>query len=437
MRLHRRWLTAGGLALTMMGLAVNSVSAAPAGPVGLTPATGTPALANTGTIQYVRQLVPCGSLMYAVGTISAITQKGVQYTRTGAFSFSATAPFTLTSWAPSINGKVNSIGFVNGDCTNAYIGGKFTTVNGTAVKNIAKISTSTGNVVAGFKVAAAGEVENILGWNGHLFVGGYFKKINGNTNPYFASLNPTTGNDDGYLHLGISGNYVYPGVGNNPTRVYNMQLSHAANKLLVEGDFTSVGGQHREQIFMLDLGATSATVNGWTSNEFLVNCHYSEAFYLQDAAWSVDDQTVFVATTGYKPAGSSTSIPRSGLCDAAAAFPALPTSVAHTWINYPGCDSLYSVAADATTVYVGGHERWMSNPNGCDVKGPGAVVAPGMAGLSTTTGALTWNPTRGRGLGADDMVLTDAGLWIASDNQNNTNMCAGKFNLAGICFMPY
>jgi hypothetical protein len=437
MKFHRRLLMAGGLTLAVVGLAASAVTAAPLGPVGTTPATGTPALDSSNTGQQIRQLVPCGSTMYAVGTVTTINQNGVTYTRHNIFSFSATAPFTLTSWAPNVDGTVNSIGFVNGDCTSAYIGGKFSTVNGTAATNLAKISTSTGNVDPTFKHSASAQVANILGWNGHVFVGGYFKTVNGNTNAYFASLNPTTGNDDGYLHLGISGNYQFPGVRSNPTRVYNLQLSHSGTKLLVEGDFTSVGGQSRQQIFMLDLGPTSATLNSWNSNEFYVNCHYSEAFFLQDAAWSVDDQNVFVATTGYKPAGSSTSIPRSGLCDAAAAFPATGSNASHTWINYPGCDSLYSITADATTVYVGGHQRWMNNSFGCDYKGPGAIDAPGMAGLSVTTGAVTWNPGRGRGKGADEMVISDAGLWIGSDNQNNTNMCAGKFGLGGICFIPY
>jgi Domain of unknown function (DUF5122) beta-propeller len=438
MRFHRRLLTVSGLALATIGLAIGSVAAAPLGPVGTTPATGTPQLDSSNTSQYIRQLVPCGGTMYAVGTITKINQKGVVSTRTGAFSFSATAPYTLTSWAPSINGTVNSIGFVGGDCSSAYIGGTFTSVNGTTVKNIAKISTTTGDVDPTFKHTAGGQVGNILGWNGHLFVGGWFAKINGNTNPYFASLNPTSGNDDGYISLNISGSYSFPGVRTNPTRVYNMQLSHSGNKLLVEGDFTSVSGQSRQQIFMLDLGASSATLNSWNSNEFYVNCNYNEAFFVQDAAWSVNDNAVFVGTTGYKPAGSPAgSFPRSGLCDAAAAFPASGSNVTHTWINYPGCDSLYSIAADATTVYVGGHERWASNPLGCDFKGPGAIDAPGMVGLSVSNGAVTWNPGRGRGKGADDMVITDAGLWIGSDNSNNTNMCAGKFNLAGICFIPY
>jgi hypothetical protein len=66
-----------------------------------------------------------------------------------------------------------------------------------------------------------------------------------------------------------------------------------------------------------------------------------------------------------------------------------------------------------------------------------------MEGLNPSTGKLTYNPTRGRGLGADDMLITSAGLWIASDNQANTNNCgttsAGKpaYGHAGLCLLPY
>ena len=54
-----------------------------------------------------------------------------------------------------------------------------------------------------------------------------------------------------------------------------------------------------------------------------------------------------------------------------------------------------------------------------------ALGTYGMEGLSPTTGALTFNPTRARGLGADDMLVTSAGLWIASDNLSNSNQCGG------------
>jgi hypothetical protein len=35
------------------------------------------------------------------------------------------------------------------------------------------------------------------------------------------------------------------------------------------------------------------------------------------------------------------------------------------------------------------------------------------------------------------MLLSSAGLWIASDNLGGSNMCGGVSGFAGICFLPY
>ena len=189
---------------------------------------------------------------------------------------------------------------------------------------------------------------------------------------------------------------------------------------------------------MLNLTGSSAVVTGWTSPEFNSECVDAEAFYLRAGSWSPDDGTVYIATTGFHPLGGPTgATPRTGLCDAAAAFPATHAPVGHKWINYTGCDSLFSTAADTNTAYFGGHERWFDNPDDCDAAGPGAVSAPGMAGLAPSNGAIVWNPTRSRGLGADDMLVTGAGLWIASDNAFGSSKCGGVGGHAGICFMPY
>ena len=56
--------------------------------------------------------------------------------------------------------------------------------------------------------------------------------------------------------------------------------------------------------------------------------------------------------------------------------------------------------------------------------------------MSGVTGALSFNPTRSRGFGADDMILTGAGLWIASDNYENAQYCGGVPGHSGICFLP-
>jgi hypothetical protein len=73
-----------------------------------------------------------------------------------------------------------------------------------------------------------------------------------------------------------------------------------------------------------------------------------------------------------------------------------------------------------------------------------SVNASGMEGLDPANGNLYVTPdgsvgyySRDRGLGADDMLVTSAGLWIASDNLDDSQMCGGVENLSGICFLPY
>jgi hypothetical protein len=451
----RRHVVALGAATALMalgGAAAQANTGSTAGglpPPGVMakPVTGTPHFAvSSNPIEQVRQLVQCGGTMYAVGTFSHILQGSHRYTRHNAFSFRATPPFTMTSWAPNVNGEVNSIAFHAGKCSRAYIGGSFTSVNGTAAKNIAEITTSGGGVVKTFGHNASAVVQTIRALSRHLLVGGNYKSINGSSaDPYMTSLDPTTGKDDGFTHLKISGHYVYKGVAFNATRIYNQSLSHNGKLDLVMGDFTSVGGKSRQQIFMLNVGGSQANVTGWTSSMFNGHCYVKEPFYVQAASWSPDDSTIYIATTGrvyYKrPNGA---FPLKGLCDVAAAFPAAQKSVLPMWKNYTGCDSLFSTAADAGTAYFGGHQRWSMNTNGCNFKGPGAYPATGMEGLSPNNGELYLNTTKNagyyehsRGLGADDMLLTNAGLWIASDNEGRSQACGFVSGLSGICFLPH
>ncbi len=83
---------------------------------------------------------------------------------------------------------------------------------------------------------------------------------------------------------------------------------------------------------------------------------------------------------------------------------------------------------------------------GCKKAGLGSIVAPGLGGFTTgaTGGSLLMNSagvaglySRSRGRGADAMLLTSAGLWVASDNFGGSTSCGGQAGYAGICFLPY
>jgi hypothetical protein len=446
MRRLKRWL-AGNAAVVVVGAFGLAPASAHSGRVSPRPDKGTPALAPSGHTEQVRQLVQCGGTMFAVGTFTRISQSGTTYTRNNVFSFRATAPFSITSWAPDVNGTVNSIALTR-NCAHAYIGGSFTQVDGHPASNIADIQAHSNGMVAAWGHSANGPVNTVLLTpNGHLLAGGGFTSINGSSaHHYYASLNPATGKDDGYLNLHLSGHYVYPGVHSNGTSIYNQQLSPNGGHVLAEGVFTRVEGQARQQIFMLNLGS-HGNVSNWYSSEFNQFCNDGHPLYIKAAAWSPDGSTVYVADTGKRPYNWNKKFPLTSLCDVAAAFPATRTGgLTHEWVNYTGCYSLFSVAADSSAVYVGGHELYGDNSNGCKFAGPGSFPAPGLGGLTPgrSGGALMLNAShtaglysRGRGFGADDMLLTKAGLWIASDNFDGTNTCGNVSGLAGICYLPY
>jgi hypothetical protein len=409
--------------------------------VSASPASGTPYLAISKTQQTVKELVQCGGTMYAVGRLWKVYQNGTAYSRDNVFSFSATAPYTMTGWDPQVNGEVNSITFTNGHgCGTAYLGGSFTAIDGKNATNIAAISTANGagTLLSSFGRDANGVVDTLVAYKDHLLTGGRFTRTNGYSRYYLESLSPSTGQVDSFLNLHVEGNVI-----GNPRQVYNQQLSHGGTLDLVEGNFTSVGGQHRQQILMLNLAGSTAQVTGWTSPEFNSRCWEGEAYYVRSAAWSPSDSTVYVADTGNHPLDwTKGTFPLTGLCDAAASFPATQTSVNDNWIEYTGCDSYYSVAADDGAVYVAGHPRWADNPNGCNNAGPGAFTDHGLQGLNLATGKVLSTPkgkpvydmSRANG---DHMLITSAGLWIASTNRFGSNECDGVTDHSGICLLPY
>ena len=409
-----------------------------------------------GHIEVARQITQCGNVMYVGGDFTQVRNpnSSTAIARNNVFAFSATAPHTVLPWNPNVNGVVDTVGCAPDG--GIYVGGQFTTVGGVAVRNLAKVDGVTGANQASFTLHPAGRVAHVevvrdAGTVLHLLVGGFAA-------PFLRSVDPLTGAAQAYLpaNIAITGTYQFPGVSAHTTRIYNMSVHPAPYQagsttvnpaVLMTGVFTSVGGQHHEQIFRLNLTAGTATVSAWSPRELFNHCIGRQPFWAQDAVFAPDMSAIYVVSTGFhlwdeQRVNGQWRTPRTGPCDAAISFPVTEaefggTGAWHNWINYTGCDSLYSVAADAQTVFIGGHQRWISN-TGCDALGAGGRVQSGLGELNPANGTAQTGPNRGRGLGAADMLRTPAGLWIASDNQGNTDACGtnSQHGRMGICFLP-
>jgi beta-propeller uncharacterized protein DUF5122 len=399
MRTISRLATAFGLAVAVALATASPATAGVAQPteVSTNPAGFTPDV-NDGAVQKVLQV---GAIMYAGGYFTSVT-KGATFARQNLFSFNATTG-AVQAFTAKTDGPVWALA---SDGRSLYVGGDFTTVNGVARRGLAKLNLTTGALDPNFDARLSARVRDAAFVGGRLIIGGAFRKA-------LQAVDPATGADTGYLNLGISGSAADPP---EPTKVQKFSVNPAGTRLVAVGNFTTVAGQPRGRAFMVDLGATSTTLDAWRYPPLAQQCLTRRTDYMRDVDFSPDGKYFVMVTTGSFTPSNQIGIM---VCDAAARFEtAIPNPSRPTWINYTGGDTLHSVVVTGAAVYVQGHPRWLNNPYGLETPGPGAVERKGIAAINPTTGlASSWNPGKTRGIGGMDLYATPQGLWVPSDTE--------------------
>lgn len=325
--------------------------------------------------------------------------------RSNLVAFDATTRQISTTFAPNPNGPVNVV-LPTGDGSTIYVGGSFTSIGGQARQNLARVRVSDGAVVTGFNAGTvAGKVKDLRLSNGRLWVAGSFTHIANTPQAALATLNPTTGAFSTYMRATVAGVH-----NSGVTSVGKIDVNAQGTRLIAMGNFDTVDAIKNHQLFQLDLTGTAAALSTFRTSFYQTACSTSFDSYMRDVDYSPDGSFFVVSTTGaYGGAGTA--------CDSTARFEtAAGASATPSWVNNTGGDTTYAVEITASVVYTGGHARWQNNPFAADAAGPGAVSRPGIAALDPINGLpLSWNPTRDRGVGVFDFLVTPQGLWVASD----------------------
>jgi len=409
------------------------------------PAAYTPDLAPDGVIGHpASYAVEQGSsLMYVGGQFDAVQNGGVggvtgpQITRKNFVAFSISTGEVSTTMAPTFDGNVWAIRYWAGSL---YVGGEFTTVNGqSGHRGVVKIDAATGAVDPTFRPPwSSGKVYDLQIVGGRVIVGGTFAGA-------LMALDPVTGANQHYFDsLQVAGSCVAnPQCGdggaaasNEPTHVYRFAVS--GSKLVAIGNFVAP----HPRAFMVDLGASSGTLDTWYYPHFADSCSLPKIYpaYLRGVDFDPTGSYFVIVGTGYVVNGHlDPSNPNVGtdVCDAAAKFTVADKTPAQpVWINYTGGDTLHSVVVTGAAVYVQGHNRWLDNPFGRDTCTTTCVSRPGIGALDPATGqALTWNPTKSRAVGGKDLLSTSQGIWVASDGPNIGKTNGDRYHY-GIALMP-
>ncbi|MET7332565.1 hypothetical protein [Nonomuraea sp. NPDC005650] len=346
----------------------------------------------------VNAITVVGDTVVVGGSFSEVSDatRTTAYPRSNLFAYDLTTGRILESFAPVVPGPV--YGLAAGDRGTVYVGGEFIGVNDSPARSLARLKLSDGSMVTGFAPRIRGGMVSTLARQGsQLYVGGDF------TGPRtaLARLDATTGAADPAFGI-TPGGSLTPQV-----KVYALAATHY--RLAVDGSFTTLDGQSRPQLGLIDISGRTARLAPWRTEAYARPCASSFPSYVRGLDFSPDGHYFAVVTTGG---------PKGGMCDTAARFETYSkgATIKPTWVNATGGDSLYAVSVTGAAVYVGGHQRWMNNPQGRDSAGPGAVSRPGIGAIHPTTGmALSWNPTRERGIGVKAFYAHRSGLLVGSD----------------------
>ncbi|MBV9486701.1 MAG: PKD domain-containing protein [Frankiaceae bacterium] len=402
-----------------------AVQADQASVVNAVPAAFTPNV-NDGVVYAIGRV---GSNVYIGGSFTNLSphKSSTIVNQPYLAAFDAATGDLVSSFAPVLDGQVETIlpGPTPGT---VYAAGAFKNVNGVKTR-LVLLDATTGAIAAGWHAPSIdAKITRLVLADNMLWVGGYFSKIDADPRGGLAVLNPTTGADlTGFATPSFTGHHNFnvkciPGAhttcANGAIGIKSFDINPAGTQLVAVGNFTSVGGTSRDQVALLDIGATAATVDlDWNTLAYTAACA-SNSFdsYVRDVQFSPDGTYFVIVATG---ASGTNSDGTKSSCDATGRYESngVGANVRPTWIDYTGRDSLWTVAVTGAAVYIGGHQRWLNNSNGSDRATGGAVPRPGIAAMDPVNGMpLSWNPGRNpRGKGAYALLATADGLYVGSD----------------------
>ncbi|HEY2789744.1 MAG TPA: hypothetical protein VGI72_09810 [Gaiellales bacterium] len=198
----------------------------------------------------VSALAIANGVVYLGGSFTTLTSHGsprktVTRNHLAAINEATGVP---TAWNPNVNGPVHSIKVIG---KRVYVGGSFTRIGGTPVRNLAAVGRGGGRVVAGFHASTNGEVDALAASATKLYVGGTFSRVDGLAHGNLGAVALGTG--------AIAGAWAARANG----AVHTLLVGTGSGRVYVGGHFSAVDGAARP--FLAAVGAKRGSAFGWAS----------------------------------------------------------------------------------------------------------------------------------------------------------------------------
>lgn len=285
------------------------------------------------------QQVIIGNVVYVAGRFTTARPSGAApnsntVTRNNILAYSLTTGALLSSFAPNLNGQALTIAAApNG--SRIYVGGDFTSVNGTSRLRAVALDPSTGAVITSFNPRMGGSVRAIAATNDTVYLGGTFGSVGSASRSRLAAVRASDG-----------GLMPWNPIANE--RVNALVVSPDETQVVIGGAFTTLNGSNQPGYGLgrvnsstgasLSLGTNNIIRNGGNDSAILSLSSDGTSFY----------GTGYIFGTGGNLEG---------------AFAGNWSNGNLKWVEDCHGDT-YGIWASSTAVYTAGHAHYCGNIGG-------------------------------------------------------------------------
>lgn len=326
--------------IAALGVAAAADSAPPLPADPANPATVTADALPTVQIDgVVWQQVIVGNTVYAAGNFGTARPAGSPagsntVVRRNILAYNLTTG-ALLPFAPVLNAQALAIAAAP-DGSRIYVGGDFTSVNGTRVWRVAALNPQTGALITSFAPKAGGPVRAIIPTADTVYLGGLFTAIGSATRNRLAAVQASNGALTGWAPSAQGG------------RVNALALSPDRSKIVAGGAFTTLNGSANPGYGLAAVDTANGGLLPWAANSRVRNGGRNAAI----TGLSGDADNVYA--TGYV-FGSGGNLEGT----VAAAW----NGGTITWLEDCHGDS-YGVYAAENVIYKAGHPHYCGNIGG-------------------------------------------------------------------------
>lgn len=379
LRGHHRW---PALVFSVVLAAATALAAAPAASADSAPADPTdPASPVTVTADslptvqidgVVWQQTIIGDTVYAVGRFSTVRPAGAapgsQTTpRNNIVAFSLSTGELVTGFAPSLNAQALAVRR-SPDGKRLYVGGDFTSVDGTAVKRVVALNPKTGAVIPGWAPDMSSTVKAIVATGDVVYLGGSFSAVGSTGRSKLAAVRAADGALLPWKPVASGGS------------VNALIVSPDRTKVVAGGAFTSLNGSSEPGFGLGAVDAVSGKSLPTPVNDVVRNAGRDAAITSLSSDGSSWYGTAYI------------SISRGGTGNLEGSFAANWSDLDVKWIDDCRGDS-YSIFGNKTAVYKAGHSHDCSKVNAFPEATPKAWHRA-LAYSKAATGTMTRPSTR-------------------------------------------